>query len=134
MLFVQGFLGLFLHLETQDHYYCSVHQHITHDAEHVRDSHASNDRDRDSSHLSSDDSHSPHDDRDEHDESGDSCEWLTWMHETSVSYPPVYAQLLNLPPPAERLDTRRTDASRVEQRPIALRRLAPNKSPPPTFA
>jgi hypothetical protein len=135
VVFLQGICGLSLHLDVQGHYYCSTHQRVTHDAEHAREANTSH---TDGS-LASERAHappSPDDDRPNHDEDGhgDECQWLTWMHETSVSYPPVYAQLLNLPPPAERLDAPRTDASRVEQRPIALRRLAPNKSPPPAFA
>lgn len=128
LLFLQGFVGTLWHLDAADHYWCAEHQHVTHDDHGAAHS--------DTAHLAPTPSKTdgrfgplapPSPDEDEHSD----CEWLTWLHNDTTSIPPAYAQLLNLPPPADRRATLPIPSSQTAQpHPIGLRHLSPNNSPP----
>ncbi len=124
-LFLQGFVGTFVHFEVVDHYWCAEHQHATHDEDHAgagQTETASNAVQPADSHQSPD----PAPDKDD----GPDCHWLTWVEKTSISMPTVAAGHLDLPPPAS-LDAPRIPSSQTsEPSPIALRHLSPINSPP----
>jgi hypothetical protein len=127
LLFLQGFVGTFIHFEVVDHYWCAEHQHTTHDADHVDATQT-----KVASHSekpASDHTPDPAPQKDD----GPDCHWLTWVEKNSISMPTVAAGLLDLPPPASFETPRIPSSQTTEPSPIALRHLSPINSPPHTL-
>lgn len=127
VVLLQGFAGTLWHMDAVDHYWCDAHQHVTHDGDHAAagaETRSEAPAVANSLTDTPDRDHSPG----PNDESG--CQWLTWLHDQSISFPPIYAQLLNLPPPSELRSPPLPTSQSARPHPVDLEHLAPKNSPP----
>lgn len=129
LVFAQGFTNSFLHLELQRHFLCVEHAHVTHDAEHAaRALRNQGDATDFASRPAGDKTEDSPDD--ERETAPDGCQWLTWLHDNSISYPHLQPELLNLPPPAVAANLPLLRARPFVPSPIELRHVSPMNSPP----
>ena len=127
IVFLQGFASAFLHFEFEDHYWCPEHHRMTHNADHARRS-----AEEVHHHLAiatpgrPKDDGKPHKDRPE----DDVCQWMLWLHASSMAWPHLQPEMLNLPPPRLHHATASLRTQASAGHPIPIRHVSPINSPP----